>query len=239
MITEKRFAASHHGFWHELLPMGEHYIRTVNLEAARFEEPLIARAPPAIRGIVNEVAFRLFSAAVSATTSVGQLDGSVVADALVRSTDFIRNFRQHGRGPLPTPGAHAVQEAKELAKRTEAFFSQSASKPLIVQPRFRGCGWLSACDGDVFSSGVLYEIKSGARPFRTADVKQVLVYCALDFASKEHDVQRVCFVNPREGTYFSESLNDLCILVSGRSSTEVLSELVEYISERSGQEIPE
>jgi hypothetical protein len=62
VITEKRFAASHHAFWHELLPMGEHYVRQCNLKLARFDAPLRSQLSPKLRGVVNELGFRLFVA---------------------------------------------------------------------------------------------------------------------------------------------------------------------------------
>jgi hypothetical protein len=63
------------------------------------------------------------------------------------------------------------------------------------------------------------------------DVRQTLLYCALEFAAKAYDIRDICLVNPREGTYFTESLIHLCDLVAGRSATEVLGEIVEYVSE--------
>jgi hypothetical protein len=63
------------------------------------------------------------------------------------------------------------------------------------------------------------------------DIKQVLVYCALNFSSKSFDIQRVCLFNPREGLYFAESVNDVCQLAGGRSAFDILGELVEYISD--------
>ena len=231
MITEKRFVSSHHAFWRELLPMGEHYIRTVNQELPRFCEPLKSYSSPRFHGIVNELAFRLFVRSTREDSSPEDLGAQAIADELAGALAFIKSFRQHGRGPLPTPGEVELTEAIMLAQRTAAFFEQSSCGPLLTQPRFPGCGWLSECEGDVLASTVLYEIKAGDRPFRMQDVKQVLVYCALNFAAKLYDIGDICLVNPREGRYFSESLSQLCELISGRSAMHVLSDVVEYASQ--------
>lgn len=234
MITEKLFASSHHAFWHDLLPMGEHYIRSVNHDLERFDKPMRARSSPAVRGIVNELSFRLFVRATTEGIAVEELQPPAIADAVSSATAFIKSFRQHGRGPMQLPDERAIQEAIDLARRTGDFFRQATGAQLLLQPSFQGCGWLSACEGDVLASDALYEVKAGARLFRMLDVRQVLLYCALNFSSKAYEIREVGLVNPREGTYFTETLSRLCDLLAGRSSIEILSEIVEYVSESIG-----
>jgi hypothetical protein len=94
---------------------------------------------------------------------------------------------------------------------------------------------LSSCNGDALWSTTIYEIKAGDRSFRSTDVRQLLIYCALGFAAKLYELDRICLVNPRHGVYFSESLNDLCAALAGRPPTEVLSDIVEYISTAVGE----
>lgn len=235
VITEKRFASSHHAFWRELLPLGEHYIREVNQKLARFEEPLASASLPKYHGVVNELAFRLFIRTATENVSLADLTDTVILTELSHTIRFIEAFRQHGRGSLPSLEKDEIAEALVLVRRLSAFFQRGSDAPLVAQPVFAGCGWLSECQGDVLSSDTLYEIKAGARPFRMLDVKQVLVYCALNFASKCYNIRDVCLLNPREGTYFSETLNRLCELISGRSAVDVLGEIVEYVSEANGR----
>jgi hypothetical protein len=154
-----------------------------------------------------------------------------VAEEAARAREFIETFRQHGRGRAPVLGNVETANSRELAERISGFFNQVGATALIVMPHFPGCGWLSECDGDVIGDHVLYELKAGARRFRMLDVKQVLVYCALNFAAKIYDIRHVCLVNPREGLYFSEPLDRLCTLVAGRGAVEVLSDIVEYVSD--------
>lgn len=232
MITESRFASSHYGFWRELLPMGESYIRGSNAELARFAPPLHGLSSPRERGIVNELSFRVFSLCEREDCDPRDLSAEVLAREAELARGFIENFRQHGRGVLPQVGEEGFREAIALAERTQLFFRHAATpgRSFVVAPSFSGCGWLSKCNGDVLWKGTIYELKAGQRSFRLADLRQVLVYCALGFASKEHEIDRVCFVNPRQGVYFSESLADLCEAVSGRSPAEVLNDIVEYVS---------
>lgn len=230
MITEKRFASSHNGFWRELLPMSEHYIRSTNLSLGRVFRPLDGSSPTSLHGVINELAFRLFSRAKRDSVEVRGLSEAVIAEEQAEAMLFISNFRQHGRKAIRPPGPDEIREATTLALRTESFFQEAVEGPLIVSPTFPGCGWLSQCNGDALADGVLYEIKSGDRLFRALDLKQLLIYCALNYAAKEHQIDAICLVNPREGVHFSESLNTLCEALAGQSAVEVLGEIVEYVS---------
>ncbi len=215
--------------------MGEHYIRTVNLELARFVAALDSSSDPRFHGIVNELAFRLFVRTSKEGRLLKSLTESEITASVLEAKRFIESFRQHGRGRVPKPGEAEIRESIVLAQRMKTFFDRVSVSPLIFQPIFTGCGWLNECEGDILSSNVLYEIKSGERTFRMLDVKQLLVYCALNFSAKSYDIAEVSLVNPREGTYFSEPLNRLCELLSGQSAMEVLGDIVEYISESTDQ----
>jgi hypothetical protein len=237
VITEKRFAASHHAFWHELLPLGEHYVRQCNLGLGRFDQPLRSLVQPKLRGVVNEFGFRLFSAGVSKLVPARALPPEVLSDELANSVAFIERFRQHGRGQLARPGDAGVQEAIAIAERIAGFLASAAGDgaAIVPRPRFFGCGWLSECEGDVFCGDVLYEFKAGVRAFRMVDIRQLLIYCALNYASKTFEIRDVCLMNPRHGIFFSESVEGLCQALAARSSVDVLGEVVEYLSEGSAQ----
>jgi hypothetical protein len=129
------------------------------------------------------------------------------------------------------PSDSDVLEAIQLARRTKQFFRTNGIDSLEVFPEFLGCGWLSSCAGDVYAQGTLYEIKAGDRAFRSIDLRQLLTYCALNFAAKKYDIADVCLLNPREGTFAQFDLNALCGALAGRSAVEVLGDIVEYVSD--------
>ena len=77
----------------------------------------------------------------------------------------------------------------------------------------------------------LFEVKAGDRLFRGTDVRQALCYCALGFSAKLYDIDSICLVNPRSGTYFQDDLETLCWKIAGLNAAELLGEIVDYISE--------
>ena len=233
MITEKHFALYHAAFWHQLLPTAESYIRECNTESNRFERPLESSLPASERGMVNEVAFRLFAAGTRVSGGAMEVAPSDQEECIREAREHIQRMRAGKRSV--ELGGGSIDEATTLARRLEQFFSKATTGPLTVFPPFRGCGWLDTCQADALAGGVLYEVKAGERNFRSVDLRQLICYCALNFAAKAYDIRDVCLVNPRSGKYVSETLERLCQRTAGRAAVEVLGEMVEYVSEPPGR----
>lgn len=229
MITEKQLALTFSGFWQGTLPMLERHVRDLNLRVRRFAPPLTSTVLPAAHGLINEAAFRLFVASVRKGVSVSRLARSDVEASLEGAAAHVRGMRQLSRVPVRGLSADQLDEALSLARRHRQFFR--ARTGLVPVPEFPGCGVVVECSGDVLAGKTLYEIKAGDRLFRGLDVRQVLVYCALNFASKAYDIESVCLLNPRTGVFVQEELEQLCEAAAGSSAVEVLSAIVEYSSE--------
>ena len=231
MISEKQFALSHSGFWRQLLPLAEEYIRTTNRELGRFSSPLVSSLPSDTRGVVNEIGFRIFVASLKVGNPIETLPQPAVEQSIRDGLRHIRGLREHGRAPVPDPTRDQLDEAVALAKRLDAFFQKSSPGALVPFPIFPGCGWVNECAGDLLGHQTLFEVKAGDRRFRSIDVRQVLVYCALNSAATAYDISRVCLVNPRLGVFFEESLDALCGETAGRPAIDVLNEIVQFASE--------
>jgi len=231
VISEKQFAISHAPFWHQLLPMAEEYVRTRNRELGRFAPPLASTLPSDTRGVVNELGFRLFVAGLAHPGPIRALPTETVEGCVRGSLRHIRGLREHGRTPVPDPTPEQIRESGTLAERLGVFFRKAVQEPVVPFPVFRGCGWLDECAGDIFAERTLFEVKAGDRNFRSIDLRQVLTYCALNFASKTYEILRVCLVNPRLGLFLEEPIERLCRELAGLPLTEVLSEIVQFVSE--------
>ena len=233
MISEHRFVSSFSSFWRELLPTGDAYIRNQNLQLQRFETPLDSSLPPERRSFVNELAFRLLSL-VNAPNGkpLTDLSKSAMEKAVCETVSYIGRFPQSLEKKVSVPTEDEIREALLLAKRLSSFLQSHMDKgeELTFFPKFRGCGLIEECEGDVLTGSTLYEVKSGDRKFRLIDVKQLLVYCALNYVNTMYNIDRVTLLNPRVGVFLSQPLEVLARGVAGVSASELCSDLIDFIS---------
>ena len=73
----------------------------------------------------------------------------------------------------------------------------------------------------------MYEIKAAGRFFRSIDLRQLLVYSALNRQAASYDLDSLGVFNPRIGIYYTGSLGEICFEVSGKSADELLSDIVQ------------
>lgn len=235
MSTEKELAISHTGFWRTTLPLSESFIRTMNRGLERFTLPMASAVPAGRRGLVNEAAFQVFVTSSNSHNPVAELDASAIDAAWARAAVHVRTMRQFSRAPIDaSPGVGELDECVALAQRITEFFSRRTFSALSVEPTFTGCGLIDETRGDVLADRILFEVKAGERHFRSVDLHQLLIYCALNFATKALDITAVGLVNPRVGVFTILDLDELCNECAGSSATEVLDEILQYVSEPLG-----
>src|SRR5262249_341601 len=142
---------------------------------------------------------------------------------------------EFSRIPISPITQAGLQEALVIADRLNLFLALRGCTDILPSPPFEGCGWLNNAEGDILAGNMLIEIKAGERPFRSIDLRQVLCYGALNFSSRKYEITEICLVNPRLGIYLQQDLETLCEHLAGASASEVLSEIVAYISEPFGR----
>jgi hypothetical protein len=209
--------------------MEEPYIRTHNAGLRRFAPELLSAVPAAQRGVVNECAFLLFVSGFGAR--VEDLPNEVIAHCAAEALRHVARMLHGSRLPPSPVTEMGMRDAKTLARRLTSFFNLNPWQLLLMKPFFPGCGWVDDAEGDVLGDRTLFEIKAGERQFRGTDIRQLLCYCALSFSAKRYDIETICLINPRSGTYFQDNLETLCQKIAGRDAAEVLGEIVNYISE--------
>jgi hypothetical protein len=192
---------------------------------------LASAVPSAQRGLINEFGFLLFASALGNGVHPGDLSNEVVARCSAEAFDYVARMRQVSPFPPAPVTETGAREAKILAGRLASYFTPKSWQLLRARPFFPGCGWVDDAEGDVLGDRTLFEVKSGERQFRGTDVRQVLCYCALGFSAKLYDIDAICLINPRSGTYFQDDLETLCRRTAGLGAAEVLEEIVNYISE--------
>jgi hypothetical protein len=189
----------------------------------------VSSIAPNRRALVNELAFEMFAASLVEGGLHNVVGSSERVAALYISTSAkMQRFARFGlqQGPLTH---HEQSEAIKLARRTELFLKRYESGPL-VRPQFPGCGMLDAVEGDLLVNKTLFEVKAGDRAYRGVDLRQLLTYCALNYTAGSHDIESVGLLNPRAGTYFTESLGVVCVRLSGEPVESVLGRIRSFVS---------
>jgi hypothetical protein len=231
VISEREFAQSHNEFWHQLLPMAETYIRARNRQLGRFTKPIKSNTPANVRGLVNEIGFRLFATSVATGIAVLRLPQAAVVRCVDEALVYVLGAQHRADVHHLDLTSREVIEAQTVGERIALFFEKVKQPSISTFPLFRGCGRVDECIGDALAGDVLFEIKAGERNFRTIDLRQLFVYCALNFAAKSYSIERICLVNPRMGVFLEESLDDLCDQLAGRPMPDILAEIVQFVSD--------
>jgi hypothetical protein len=231
MISERKFANGFASFWRGVLPMSEAYTRQMNLRATRFAPPMTLEFEATRSAIISELGFRLFKHfREKIMTMKGMADPGPIELRLADETwKYVRELIGTPRGILP-PTVLDFHAAHELARRLTSFFLFEGKPDIVYSPMFLGCGIIDTCYGDVLCGNDLYEVKNVERHFRSVDLRQVLVYCALADAAGTPQLHSVSLVNARLGTYFQAELDELAIEVAGVGRTELLSRIVWFLS---------
>lgn len=208
--------------------MMDGFIRRVNnILYSRDFQPLKTKTVPARRALVNEAAFSAFCTILSSETP--EFTSKAIRQAVEQSGTHILAHKSWIVGP---PGEaedlydFEIDDAEAQVERIKLKLIPFQLGEMTLRPRFRGCGKIYDCEGDLIRGKCLYEIKAGERNFRSIDIKQALVYCALNKSSRQFDIDQICIFNPRMGISFESNLNNLAIELSGSGYIDLLDKII-------------
>jgi hypothetical protein len=227
MISERKFARSYSSFWRLILPLSETYVRNINLRRAIYMPPHQLSVPPERSALVSELGFRFF-----ADLHLRKLASSKETREKIslQTWEYIKSL-SGSIIDLPLPSEQDQDDALAIADRIRRFFVIYESGQIVLaSPQFSGCGLVDSCEGDILAGSVLYEIKNVERDFRAVDVRQLLTYCALNYAEESYKIDAIGLLNARSGTFFRINIESLCRGMAGAPSGEVLSEIVQFLS---------
>lgn len=241
MISERTFARSFGAFWQELVPLLTPRFVALFSEAYRKDLYGIDDAP--LRAIPIHAATRADIVAEFAFWAARLMhrDGRalddlpdcapVIEEAFVRAIEVVGRYE--GRAPLTVAPLSSVeqQEGLTLVRQYSALYRAFAPVQFMeFGPRFQGCGFLNAAEGDLAIGSTLIEIKTTTRGVAGSDLKQLLTYLALDACSGRRQWREIAVFNPRRGTLHRADVDALILRMSGgKPRIDVLTELAEYV----------
>ena len=232
MISERTFAERYTSFWHQCLPMGEEVTDSINKHAEAMGDALRASDEEVREDLVSELGLRWFGARVAE----GRLSSREPRKADLQKiesevTAFIGRLRGSPTPELPPPSAAETDAAKGMAEMLVTFVrTWEYEQAIVARPPFVGCGLLAACRGDLLVGHTLYEVKAVEKGFRQPHIRQLVTYCALNFASPAYDIRRIGLINPRKGIYFRSDLEWIVQLLSGQESAGLFHEILDFVS---------
>ncbi len=113
------------------------------------------------------------------------------------------------------------------------------TKHISFSPSFEGLGFLNNAQGDVLYNDVLVEVKAGYRTFSVNDIRQVLVYLALNHYSRHpYDIKKIELYNPRMGSVFEADVAQLCDEISALQPSDLFHEVLLFVTENNFVELP-
>lgn len=241
MIDERAFAAGYHDFWRELLPMltpslvsilnSGHAQHLVDSSGSLLNE-VEPQEGTRDAAVVAEYAFHVVRLALVNNRQVHDAaeDPGIRAQAEALAIRIVSSYE--GAQALPDNRLNAAEtrEGTELALRYPPFV-RNIGRDAVVSfcVPIPGAGRLQSCEADLTVGSSLVEVKTVKRPLASKDIRQLIVYLALNHAANRYPWTHAGFFNPRRATFHRWSIGNLVEELSGgRASVDVFNDLVEY-----------
>src|SRR5579864_8207330 len=128
------------------------------------------------------MAFRLFLRLYSNPSAENVDQSRLRSEISAETKGYLSRFVDMDERMLLDPSEEEWHETRALCTSLEKFVVQQNpdNLPVVKSPVFRGCGFVDECTGDLIIGNQLVEVKAGDRSFRATDIRQLLVYCALN-----------------------------------------------------------
>jgi hypothetical protein len=222
MISETSFAKSFGSFWSNVIPWTTPYIHSINRSAeTRILDPIKDETDPKYRSIVNVLAFEVFKNKVKRRNVPLEL-------TLSESEPLLKKYPNANLDTFSISSG-VIDAVEKLSTRLAEEYGNNA---LELEPEFQGCGSIANCKSDIHVQQTLVEVKSGDRLFTPSDLRQLLIYCALNWSSgNTRIINWIELYNPRVGLKWGGNL-DICVsYISTLSKEELFQEICDYAFE--------
>jgi hypothetical protein len=234
LIDASTFSGSYNAFWNASTPTCEHFIRRLNLGGLeRYSRPMAQSKTSKRRAVIAEYAFALFVEMKrdGMKNSLGEAFKTkrIKEEAWIATAQRLSPFVGEGLNLSNDFDEDELREVEEIKSRLLSFFSNPARR-LVLRPVFKGCGYIDASEGDVIFGTSIYEIKTVERLFRSNDIRQLITYGALNYASRQFSLNKIGLFNPRRGQFCELEIDMVCAEIAGQPAQDLFATIVDAMS---------
>jgi len=224
MISEVNFSRGYSFFWTEHTPWINDYVSSINKGLVeRIYLPIDITDDTIHRSINNVVAFTLFKNIVTKC-------GNGIDIAMEEAKSIMMHYPRNSLESYTL-----TKEYQQIIKlQSDRLTEQYSNLKVKFYPEFPGCGIMESCQGDLYYNKTLVEVKAGDRGFLSSDIKQLIVYCALNWLSnKPINIENVELFNPRQGLYWNSGITDMILSISNVPMEDLFDQIGKYLSSMS------
>jgi len=182
--------------------------------------------------IVAEFAFRLARLAKVHAVAFDQLQSNepLLSKAEGEALELIRRYE--GAAPedmIPVSPAERAEGLRLCERYGRLYPVFSSGFDVEFCPAFPGAGFLNLSEGDIRIGDCLIEVKTTAKKPAGKDIRQLIVYAALDANARGRSLRELGIFNPRRGTLHKVEIDPLLLRLSGgKPSSDVFADLIAF-----------
>lgn len=241
MISERAFSRSFTSFWQESLPLltprfmalfNEAYEKRLGIigSSSAVPVPIAVGSRP---DMVAEFAFHGARLIREENLVVEALKNDPVILSRVSKRAFEVIKKYEGRRPIITQPLteREIEEGCQLARQYGYLYESFPSgRKIEFCPKFSGAGYINAAEGDLGVGDTLIEVKTTTRKVAGKDLRQLLIYLALDASAGRSRWSHVGIFNPRRATFHRAEISALMLRISGgRPQSDVFADLISFV----------
>ena len=243
MNSERQLSRGFQNLWREVMTLlTPHFVAVFNEAYCQRLElndgtpaPVVESHESTDRSIVAEFSFQLAKLAQqqSISPSAACNTNRLLSDAKDITLRLIRQYESRELDLQPDLTAVERSEVTLLVSNYSSFLASRGDVPIEFNPYIPGTGFVNSCNGDLSVSTTLFEVKTVNRNIAGKDIRQLLVYLALQSATGTSRWSDAGFFNPRRALFYEFAIDSVVPLLSGgRLASEVFFEMVEYFGTR-------
>lgn len=218
MITERDIAAKFSAIWGQVFPMlTPNFMREFNNSWVKeFGKPKLVKLV-GHHDVIAEFAFYLSKLSFDNKVVITKENRYLINQAFVQALTSIKATARDYEIPNHL-NSKEIDEGIELASNISQFILSFKPKKIQFAPELKGYGIIGKCYADVRIDESLFEIKTVTRTFRSKDLKQLILYLALQSASGKTIYKRAGLYNPRRQIFATFEIEPFICSLSGYDS---------------------